>query len=51
LEGDEVFGVCFQLLGVDANGRVLLADGDYAVILGQLAEATVTIEDNNSKHS
>ena len=49
LEGDEVFGVSFQLLGVDANGRILFADGAYAVTLGQLTEATVTIEDNNSK--
>lgn len=49
LEGDEVFGVSFQLLRADANGRILLADDTFAVTLGQLTEATVTIEDNNSK--
>ena len=49
LEGDEIFGVSFQLLGVDANNRVLLADGAYAVTLSRLTEATVIIEDNNSK--
>ena len=51
LEGDEVFGVSFQLLRADANGRVLLAGDTFAVTLGQLTEATVTIEDNNSKQT
>jgi hypothetical protein len=51
LEGDEMFGVSLQLFGVDTNDRILLANGAYAVILGQLTEATIAIEDNNSKQS
>ena len=49
LEGDEVFGVSFQLLRADANDRVLLADDAYAVTSGQLTEASIIIEDDNSK--
>ena len=49
LEGDEVFGVSLQLVGPDANNRVLLAGEVYAAVLGQLTEATVTITDDNGE--
>ena len=49
LEGDEVFGVSLQLVGRDANNRVLLAGEVYAAVLGPLTEATVTIADDNGE--
>ena len=49
MEGNETFGISVQLPGADANDRVLIANEVYAVVIGRISEATVTIADDNGK--